>query len=257
MNAIVIIPARMGAQRFPGKPLADETGMPLIRHVVESARGSKRAARVIVATDDERIRAACAAFGAEAVMTPVDCPSGTDRCAVAARGLDCDLVVNVQGDEPEMDPRSIDALVSLMEADDAPMGTLAFECEREALFRDPAVVKVAWTGGAAAGDGAAASERRGRALYFSRAGIPFDRDAGGRPARFWKHLGIYAYRRDFLPRVAAMRPSPLETTERLEQLRVLEAGHAIAVAAAPSDSHGIDTPEQYAEFVVRWRLQHG
>jgi 3-deoxy-manno-octulosonate cytidylyltransferase (CMP-KDO synthetase) len=248
LNAVVIIPARWGAQRFPGKPLAHETGMPLIRHVWERARLARRASRVVVATDDERILDACRGFGAECVMTPTECPSGTDRCARAAEGISCDLVVNVQGDEPEMDPASVDALVALMEEDAAPMGTLAFASRDPALLHDPAVVKVVWSG---------AEGGRGRALYFSRAPIPHDRDAGGRPARFWKHLGIYAYRRGFLPRVAALPPSPLERTERLEQLRVLEAGHAIAVGAAPSDSAGIDTPAQYAEFVVRWRMQHG
>jgi 3-deoxy-manno-octulosonate cytidylyltransferase (CMP-KDO synthetase) len=255
MQAVVIIPARYGAQRFPGKPLAHETGKFLIQHVHEQARQARRASRVIVATDDERIAAACRGFGAECAMTPASCPSGTDRVARVAEGLACDLVVNVQGDEPELAPESVDALVELMERSDCKMGTLAVARSEVAEFRSPDVVKVAVAGLEASAS--AKSVASGRALYFSRAGIPFARASAGTPERFWKHIGIYAYRREFLLEVARMPPSPLERVEMLEQLRVLEAGHPIAVAAAPADSRGIDTPEQYAEFVVRWRLQHG
>lgn len=245
MNAVAIIPARYGAQRFPGKPLAHETGKFLIQHVFEAVKSARRVARVVIATDDERIAEACKGFGAECVMTPESCPSGTDRVAQAARAVadGADLIVNVQGDEPEMAGENVDALVALMEGSDCPMGTLAFACEDPELWRAPDVVKVAFAGG--------------RALYFSRSGLPFDRGRGGAPERFYKHLGIYAYRRPFLDVVAALPPSPLERTEMLEQLRVLEAGHAIAVGPAPADSSGIDTPSQYADFVVRWRLQHG
>lgn len=249
MRAVAVIPARYGAERFPGKPLARETGRTLIQHVWERARAARRLSRAIVATDDERIASVCREFGAESAMTPRDCPSGTDRVARVAEALDCDLVVNVQGDEPEMPPENIDRLVALMEGSDCPMGTLAFETGDEAAWRSPDVVKVAWA--------ATGTSTGGRALYFSRSGLPFDRARGGPPARFWKHLGIYAYRRDFLAKVASLAPSPLERAEKLEQLRVLEAGYPIAVAAAAADSGGIDTPAQYAEFVARWRKEHG
>ncbi|HVY62933.1 MAG TPA: 3-deoxy-manno-octulosonate cytidylyltransferase, partial [Planctomycetota bacterium] len=208
-----------------------------------------RISRVIVATDDERIRDACRGFGAECCMTPASCPSGTDRVAKVAEGVACDLVVNVQGDEPELAPGSIDRLVELMAGSDAPMGTLAFPSTDVAQWRAPEVVKVVWT--------RAAGAAGGRALYFSRSGVPFSRADGGAPGEFWKHVGIYAYRRDFLLKLATLPPSPLERTEMLEQLRVLEAGFPIAVAEAAAESRGVDTPEQYAEFVVRWRLQHG
>jgi 3-deoxy-manno-octulosonate cytidylyltransferase (CMP-KDO synthetase) len=243
MRAVGIIPARYGAQRFPGKPLARETGHYLVEHVWEQAKAAKRLARVLVATDDERIASACKDFGAECVMTPVTCPSGTDRVARAAAEIECDLVLNLQGDEPEMAPDNIDALVGVMERSDCPMGTLVFETADAALWRSPDVVKCV--------------HANGRALYFSRSGLPFDRARAGAPERWWKHLGMYAYRKDFLAKVASLPPSPLEKTEMLEQLRVLEAGYGIAVAPAVSDSNGIDTADQYAEFVIRWRLQHG
>ena len=243
MNAVAIIPARYAAQRFPGKPLAHETGKPMIQHVWEQARAAKLVSRVIVATDDQRIFDACRGFGAEVAMTPASCATGTDRVAHVAAGLACDLVVNIQGDEPELAPASVDALVELMRGSDCPMGTLAYPGTDVAQWRSPDVVKVVWAGG--------------RALYFSRSGLPYHRGNSGAPDRFWKHVGIYAYRKDFLARLATLPPSPLERTEMLEQLRVLEAGFPIAVAQAAADSCGIDTPAQYADFVVRWRLQHG
>ena len=257
LQAIAIIPARYGSTRFPAKPLARETGKYLVQHVYEAVRASKLVERVIVATDDERIVSAAKEFGAEVALTPPDCPSGTDRCAQVAARLRCDLVLNVQGDEPEMDPRNVDALVRLMESEaragprGAPMGTLAVEVdtgkpEGLAEFRSSHVVKVV-------------TAANGRALYFSRSPIPFDRGRGGVPPRFKKHLGIYAYFREFLAALPALfgEVSPLERAESLEQLRVLEAGHAIAVGNAASDCSGIDTPEQYAAFVARWRLRHG
>jgi 3-deoxy-manno-octulosonate cytidylyltransferase (CMP-KDO synthetase) len=239
LRAVAIIPARWASTRFPGKPLARETGKYLVEHVWERVRAAKRVERVIVATDDERIAAACREFGAEWAMTPADCPSGTDRCARVAAGLDCDLVVNVQGDEPELDPRNVDALVALLERTDAPMATLALASGDEAAFLSPHVVKVV-------------RDLRGNALYFSRAPIPHARD-GALTLSFLWHVGIYAYRRDFLAVLAALPPSPLERTEQLEQLRVLEAGHAIAVGGAVGRAGGIDTPEQYREFVARSR----
>lgn len=239
LRAIAIIPARWASTRFPGKTLARETGKYLVEHVWERVRAAKRPERVIVATDDERIARACGEFGADVAMTPASCASGTDRCALVAVGLDCDLVVNIQGDEPELDPRNVDAAIELMERTNAPVGTLALSSGDEAAFHSPHVVKVV-------------RDQRGNALYFSRAPIPHARD-GALTLSFLWHVGIYAYRKDFLATLAAMRPSQLERTEQLEQLRVLEAGHAIAVGAAFGRAGGIDTPEQYAEFVARTR----
>jgi 3-deoxy-manno-octulosonate cytidylyltransferase (CMP-KDO synthetase) len=226
--------------------LLTETGKPLIQHVVEAAKRSQRIGRVIVATDDRRIFDAVNAFGGEVVMTREDHPSGTDRVAeVAAKLTSARIIVNLQGDEPEITGEALDQVVSLLEKDpDAPMATLATPIRDESVYRDPACVKVV-----------CASD--GRALYFSRSPIPFHR--GGLAARdantpvAYLHLGLYAYRREFLLRMAALPPSPLEQAEKLEQLRVLEAGHAIAVGIIDEPSIGIDTPDDYRRFVERWR----
>ncbi len=240
-QALAVIPARYASMRFPGKPLAADTGKPLIRHVVEQVRQARRVARVIVATDDERIAAAVRGFDAEAMMTRVDHPNGTSRIAqvVDELGDACPtIVVNVQGDEPEIPPAIIDALVDALAADDdVPMATIASSFAADEDPTDPNIVKVI-------------ADRRGRAMYFSRSLIPFDRDGEGRPAPL-KHLGIYAYRRAFLPVYVGLAPTPLEQCEKLEQLRVLERGHAIRVVEATAHHHGIDTPEQYAAFVAR------
>jgi 3-deoxy-manno-octulosonate cytidylyltransferase (CMP-KDO synthetase) len=246
VRAIAVIPARYAAARLPGKPLLCETGRPLIQHVVEAVRQAASLADVIVATDDERIASACRGFGARVQMTPADCPSGTDRVACVAREIDCDLVVNVQGDEPELPAAWIDHLVALMDAGDAPMGTLAVRSRDEVEFESPHVVK-------------AVVDPDGRALYFSRAPMPHDRETGGMPTNgFLRHLGIYAYRPEALEAITRLAPSPLEQIERLEQLRALENGYAIRVGevegAAPG---GIDTPGQYAAFVARFRSHRG
>lgn len=242
LRAAAIIPARYASTRFPGKALARDTGKYLVEHVWDRVRAARSVERVVVATDDERIAAACRDFGAEVAMTPRECPSGTDRCARAAEAIACDVVVNVQGDEPELDPANVDAVVALMGRTEAPMATLALACEDLVAFRSPHVVKVV-------------RDARGRALYFSRAAIPHYRD--GPFQRFLQHVGIYAYRKDFLRTLAALPPSPLERTEALEQLRVLEAGYEIAVGDAVGHSGGIDTPEQYGEFVKRYRASEG
>ena len=243
MSIVAIIPARYASTRLPGKPLLAETGRPLIRHVVEAAGRSARVDRVIVATDDARIAAAVRAFGGEVAMTREDHPSGTDRVAEVAATLDdVELVVNLQGDEPEASGASLDALVDLMRADPgAPMGTLATAIFEENTFNDPSCVKVVIAGG--------------RALYFSRSPIPHHRDGviGGNYG--YLHLGIYAYRPDFLRRLSALPPSPLEQVEKLEQLRVLEAGVPIAVGIVEERSVGIDTPEDYRRFVERWNTK--
>jgi 3-deoxy-manno-octulosonate cytidylyltransferase (CMP-KDO synthetase) len=250
MEIVAVIPARFASTRLPGKPLLSDTGRPLIWHVVEAARRATRLERVIVATDDPRIADAVLAFGGEAVMTRDDHPSGTDRVAEVAAGLtDARIVVNLQGDEPEVSGEALDLVVSLLENDpDAPMATLATPIRDPAVYRDPACVKVVCSS-------------LGRALYFSRSPIPHHRDGlPGDPAAHpmaYLHLGLYAYRRDFLLKLGTLPPSPLETSEKLEQLRVLEAGYPIAVGVVEEPSIGIDTPEDYRRFVERWRTNPG
>jgi 3-deoxy-manno-octulosonate cytidylyltransferase (CMP-KDO synthetase) len=242
MKAICVIPARYGSKRFPGKPLAAETGRPLIRHVYEAAAGARRVDRVLVATDDERIARAVEAFGGTAVMTSPEHACGTDRVAEAARAFpEAEIVINFQGDEPELDPGILDRLVGVLEADESvevatPAGPLGPE---EAA--DPNAVKVALAAG-------------GDALYFSRAPIPFARDGeASREAPLLVHVGIYAFRRAALEAFAALPPSPLERTERLEQLRWLEAGRRMRVLVTEHRPAGVDTPADYAAFVARRR----
>lgn len=245
-KALAIIPARMASTRLPGKPLLAETGKPLIQHVVENANQAQSLARVVVATDDQVIIDAVKGFGGEAVLTGPH-PNGTSRLAEALTLIDSDhdIIVNVQGDEPEIDPGVIDALVARISADaDAPMATL---CSRFAEGEDPTnpnIVKLV-------------RDAHGRAMYFSRSLMPFDRDAGGVNANprsaYWKHPGLYAYRRDFLTNVyPTLSPTPLEELEKLEQLRVLEHGYKITVIEADAPKPGIDTPEQYVAFTERF-----
>ena len=229
----------MASTRFPGKMLAAETGRPLVQHVVDRVRQCRLVDEVIVAADDERIASALRPFGTKVVLTRPDHPSGTDRVAEVARGLDAGIIVNVQGDEPEIDPEAVDALVELMRrTPSAEMATLATPFPREEDPGDPNLVKVVLG-------------RDGRALYFSRSPIPHRRDANAPGTPPLLHIGLYGYRRAFLQKLAEYRPTPLEETEKLEQLRVLEYGHTIVVAVVDRRSHGIDTPRQYAEFVKR------
>ncbi len=232
MRTLGVIPARYGAQRFPGKPLALIAGKPLVQRVYEQAARATKLDEVIVATDDTRILEAVESFGGTAVLTPPECPSGTDRAAAAARDHPCDLVVNIQGDEPLLRPEMIDQLVTgMVSAPGIPMGTLARPVVAADVWANPNVVKVVC--------GAA-----GNALYFSRCPIPYAREAGGQfvSGLAHKHIGIYAYRREFLLKFVALPPSPLEQTEKLEQLRALENGFAIRVWVTPHDSIGVDTP---------------
>jgi len=224
----VIIPARWGAQRFPGKPLADLAGRPVVAHVVERARQARGVSVVAVATDDDRIARAAVAAGAEALLTGA-AATGTDRVAAAARRLSpaADVVVNLQGDEPLIEPEAIETLVGLMAAG-AEMGTLARPLEAGELDR-PQVVKVV-------------TDLAGNALYFSRAAIPHRR-AGGPSALARAHVGIYAFSAAFLQEFAALPPGRLEAEESLEQLRALEHGHRIRVADTAYRGFGIDTPE--------------
>ena len=237
MKTLGVIPARYGAQRFPGKPLALIAGKPLVQHVYEQACKAKLNA-VVVATDDERIADTVRAFAGAVAMTPSDCPSGTDRAAIVARQCDCDIIVNIQGDEPLMQPEMINQLVDGLVADPhCVMATLARRIESADVLANPNAVKVVFAS-------------NGNALYFSRYPIPFVRDAPGtkpehagtKPEHF-KHLGIYAYRREFLLEFVKLAPSRLELTEKLEQLRALENGFAIKVLVTQHDSIGVDTPE--------------
>ncbi len=242
MNVLCVIPARYGSKRFPGKPLASDTGRPLIQHVYEAAAGASRVDTVVVATDDDRIRHAVEGFGGRCVMTRADHPCGTNRVAEAAEAVGgADVVINVQGDEPDLAPALLDALIRVMEDNPAmEAATLAGPLADEE-WDDPGAVKVVTDG-------------RGDALYFSRAPIPCARDgeASRRAARL-KHVGIYAYRIEALRDYAMMPPSPLEQTERLEQLRWLEAGRRMFVLVTDHHPGGIDTPDDYAAFVRRWR----
>lgn len=254
-RAIGVVPARLASSRFPEKVLACETGKPLVVHVLEQARRAKSLARVVVAADHPRIVAAVEAAGGEAILTRVDHPNGTSRLAEVAErlcGSPDEIVVNVQGDEPEIEPETIDAAVELLRASPwASVATIATPFAPDESATDPNLVKVVLAETTCGEDGA---PRCGRALYFSRAPIPFHRDAAkGAPPRAHplRHVGLYAYRAGFLPTFVGWSPSALEETESLEQLRVLEAGAQIAVAVRSVTSQGIDTPEQYAAFVAR------
>jgi 3-deoxy-manno-octulosonate cytidylyltransferase (CMP-KDO synthetase) len=227
-----VIPARYASTRFPGKPLADLAGKPMVVRVCERARQSG-AQPVCVATDDERIAAAVRAAGFDARMTRAGHPSGTDRIAEAAAQLglaDDAIVVNVQGDEPLIAPQLIARVAAaLAEHPKASVATACHPLHDAAAFANPNVVK-------------AVLDAEGYALYFSRAGIPFARERGAAPA--YRHIGIYAYRVDFLARYASLAPAPLERAEQLEQLRVLWHGYRIAVAVSDEDAPpGVDTPQ--------------
>ena len=249
MEAVVIIPARYGAERLPGKPILEAarevTGKYIIQHVYESAARAPSVNEVIVATDDERILAAVESFGGRARMTRPNHASGTDRIAEVAAELDAPVIVNVQGDEPEIRPEQVEQVIGLLAEDERTMmGTLAHPIESETEWRDPNVVKVLL-------------DAEGCALCFTRSPVPFAREAGGwspdAPARPLRHLGIYSYRRDFLLRYAQLPPAPLERTEKLEQLRALSAGYRIRVGITPYACIGIDTPEDLEAWLARHR----
>jgi 3-deoxy-manno-octulosonate cytidylyltransferase (CMP-KDO synthetase) len=240
LAAIVVIPARFSSTRFPGKVIVCETGKPLVQHVVERAGSARRISDVIVAADDERIADALRPYGTRCVMTSPEHASGTDRVAEVAWSVSGSIIVNVQGDEPEIEPQTIDALVERLEIGGGEMATAATPMPASADAADPNLVKVV-------------IDLEGKALYFSRFPIPFCRDRAGpsRPA-YYLHQGIYAYRREFLLELASWPPTPLELSEKLEQLRVLEHGRSIEVIVTPRAVHGIDTPRQYEEFVRRF-----
>jgi len=238
MTTVAVIPARYGATRLPGKPLADVGGKPLIQCVVERANECRRIDRVIVATDDQRIFDAVAAFGGEAMMTSVDCPSGSDRIAEVLDRVECDLVVNIQGDEPVMAAKTVDQTIEALEHDpQCHVSTAAVPLYDRDEFESPHVVKVV-------------SDGNGYALYFSRSPIPNrartgpdGAKRGTRPVWGFKHLGLYVYRRQALLDYVSWPPTHLEQVEKLEQLRFLDHGYHIRVVETPFDSVGVDTPE--------------
>ena len=229
MKVLCIIPARYASTRLPGKPLRDIAGKPMIVRVYERAVQAKRVQDVVVATDDERIRAAVAAHGGRAVMTRADHATGTDRLAeVAEKMTEYDLIINVQGDEPLIDPAVIDALVAPFLSDAAlSMATVKTALAAEEDITNPNNVK-------------GITDCAGNALYFSRARIPYARNPG---AKVYKHIGIYAYRRDFLLAYARMEQTPLELSESLEQLRAIENGYRIRVIETNAVFIGVDTEE--------------
>ncbi len=238
---IVCIPARYGSTRFPAKVLAKDTGRFLIQHVYEQACLANMPGKVIIAADNQRIVEAAKSFGAECILTSIDCPSGTDRIAEAVGGLDFDIVVNLQGDEPEIDPANIDTVAKLLvDNPESLMATLAAEFETKEQIADPNLVKVITS--------------HSVAIYFSRSVIPYDRETNGigEIRNYLRHIGIYAYRKDFLQKITRLPQTPLEKLEKLEQLRAVENGFDILVAKVKHTCAGIDTPEQYAEFVKRY-----
>lgn len=238
MTATAIIPARYAATRLPGKPLAEIGGRPLIQWVVERASNCHRIDRVVVATDDPRILDAVLAFGGEALMTSEDCHCGSDRIAETLDRIECDLIVNLQGDEPMMATETIDQTVEAIERDpECQVSTAAVPIHDRAEWESPHAVKVV-------------TDARGHALYFTRSPIPNRSRAGpdvaeegGRAVWGLKHLGLYVYRRQALLDFVSWPPSHLECVEKLEQLRFLEHGYRIHVVQTPYDSVGVDTPD--------------
>jgi 3-deoxy-manno-octulosonate cytidylyltransferase (CMP-KDO synthetase) len=249
MKKVIVIPSRYASTRLPGKPLREIGGKPIIRCVYEKAMESRLKDEVIIATDDERIRDAVVSFGADAVMTSPDCRSGTDRCREAIQGRTADIIVNLQGDEPFIRPDMVDMLFDVMAKERLDMATLCSPIIDEEEYTNPNTVKVVL-------------DKSGFALYFSRSPIPYFSVHGSRftvhgnsqsehlppstchlPQCIYKHIGIYAFSRSFLEKYVTMEKSPLEETESLEQLRVLENGYKIKVLLTDYNGFGIDTEE--------------
>ena len=235
-----VIPARYQSSRFPGKALAPLAGKPILQHVFERASQSRYLTSVVIATDDERIAREARRFGAPVRMTRADHPSGTDRVAEAASVESATVVVNIQGDEPLIDPAAIDAAILGLLDGDAPMCTLMKRIEDMDELTNPNVVKLV-------------TNRLGNAIYFSRCPIPYDR-AGG--AAYFKHIGLYVYRRDFLLGYSSLPVGPLERVECLEQMRALENGFSIRAVETEYESLGVDTPEDLERVSRLFSLQH-
>lgn len=248
MSAIIIIPARKASTRLPGKMLLQAGGKPLIQHTYERARAAKGARDVVVATDDQEIKNAVEAFGGRAVMTDPTHTSGSARVAEAARALDADTIVNVQGDEPELDPKALDRLIALQSEMRPFASTLACPFPAAARIEDPSAVKAVL--GLRLDAPASVGECR-EALYFTRALAPFPRDGAPDRANYHLHIGVYAFRADALQAFARAPESRLERIERLEQLRILEMGERIVVAIVAAAAPGIDTPDDFAAFRQR------
>jgi 3-deoxy-manno-octulosonate cytidylyltransferase (CMP-KDO synthetase) len=244
----IVIPARLASTRLPRKLLLRETGKSLIQHTYEAARNATRPTGICVAADHAEIFDEVRGFGGHVEMTDPEAASGTDRVAEIARRMsDVDIIVNVQGDEPEISGSSIDLAIQLLEENpSAVMSTLATPIRHRRQLKDPSCVKVVF-------------DSQGKAMYFSRSVIPYPRhwnDAllQSSPATFYQHVGLYAYRRDFLLQLASMAPSSLEQIEKLEQLRALQAGYSILVGVVDEPTFGIDTPDDYRVFVEKQRL---
>jgi 3-deoxy-manno-octulosonate cytidylyltransferase (CMP-KDO synthetase) len=239
MSAIILIPARYASTRFPGKPLALLKGLPVIQHVYQNSMHSRLADEVVVATDSETIFEKVLSFGGKAVMTSGDHMSGTDRIAEAARSMNYDIIVNVQGDEPLIQPEMIDDVISVLNDPRASIGTLAIRIRDRREIFDPNAVKVVFNA-------------EGFAFYFSRAPVPYHRDEWKDLNYFtvhdsdfsvFKHIGIYSYRREVLKQLSGLPPSRLELIEKLEQLRAIENGFQIKVKETVHETFGVDTPE--------------
>jgi 3-deoxy-manno-octulosonate cytidylyltransferase (CMP-KDO synthetase) len=262
-RTVIAIPARLGSRRLPRKMLLHETGMPLVEHVWRVAKQVPAAADVVVVTDSEEIATAVDACGGTAVMTSPEAASGTARIVEALPHLrDADVIVNLQGDEPELTSQAIELAISLL--DDCPaagMSTLAVPLRAAEDLQSPSVVKAVltpWGDAIPPAPGNIPAADAWRAVYFSRAAVPAARDwdatlLAAEPPLYWQHVGVYAYRRDVLERWNALPASRLATLESLEQLRVIEADIPIAVGRIEHASRGIDTAADYAAFVDRWR----
>ena len=238
-----VIPARYSSSRFPGKALALLAGKPMIQHVFEQASRARTLSGVVIATDTESIYEAARSFGATVAMTRPDHLSGTDRAAEVAEKYDAEWIVNIQGDEPMIDPAAIDAAAMAMLADpQTPMGTLKKRIQKACEMEDPNTVKVV-------------TDLSGYAIYFSRFAIPYQRGDSGATPPHYKHIGLYVYRRGFLLRYPSLPVGPLELSEKLEQLRAMENGYRIRVVETDYESIGVDTPEdlEYANRVFHER----
>lgn len=227
-NIVAVIPSRYQSSRFPGKPLAIIAGKPMIQRVYEQVKKAQSVSRVIVATDDERIYNAVDEFHGEVVMTGT-CRCGTDRVFEAIKNYPCDVVINVQGDEPLIKPEMIDELISAFEGNNVAVATLCKEINSSIDINNPNIVKVI-------------RDKDNNAVYFSRYAIPYIRDKQ-QDVKYFKHIGIYGYRKDFLKTYIGLSPMPLEKAESLEQLRILEHGYKIQVIETCYDSIGVDNPE--------------
>ncbi|MGI9472686.1 MAG: 3-deoxy-manno-octulosonate cytidylyltransferase [Rubripirellula sp.] len=245
----LVLPARLASTRLPEKLLRVAAGKTVLWHTYEAAAQSSIADEIVVAVDDPRIAAEVESFGGRWIMTDPKCASGTDRIAeVAAQMPEAEVFINVQADEPEIDPAAIDLVAkTLLDDPLADMSTIGTPIRNPEQLHDPACVKIVLGSGT----------EKGRAIYFSRAAVPFAREGfepsrlAAEPPMFWHHVGLYAYRRDFLQWFAAQAPSPLEQIERLEQLRAIEAGKRIVVARVESATPGIDTIDDLESFVRR------